>query len=145
MNIEPEDNSFKNKSGFSIILVLLVVSLAANIYLGSKVAGSASEYDKVVQENEELKAQAENRVKKLNETVQELRNENADINKKLSSVEVQLDFYKDNAVFVTRTGDCYHRLMCPSISGKEYWIYNIENAEVMGFRPCEICFMDNIA
>ena len=51
-----------------------------------------------------------------------------------------LDYLSSNAVFVTETGNKYHRYYCDFLGARSYWIYNIELAESMGYEPCSECW-----
>lgn len=51
-----------------------------------------------------------------------------------------LDYLSSNAVFVTETGNKYHRYNCDILGARSYWIYNIELAESMGYEPCSECW-----
>lgn len=51
-----------------------------------------------------------------------------------------LTVFLDRAVFVTRTGEKYHRVNCQYVRNHEYWIQNVENAQFEGYSPCSVCF-----
>lgn len=55
--------------------------------------------------------------------------------------EDELDWLLNEAVFVTETGNRYHKATCQYIHNADgYWIYNDENAEYKGYTPCKVCF-----
>lgn len=58
--------------------------------------------------------------------------------------ENKLDWLLSAAVFVTETGDRYHKETCQYIQNADsYYIYNNENAEYQGYTPCKVCFADD--
>ena len=55
--------------------------------------------------------------------------------------EDELDWLLNEAVFVTKTGNRYHRATCQYIhNADEYWIYNDNKAKSLGYTPCKVCF-----
>jgi len=42
------------------------------------------------------------------------------------------------AVFITRTGECYHRAGCPYLSHSRIRI-SLAEAKARGYRPCKVC------
>lgn len=52
-----------------------------------------------------------------------------------------LDFYKNNAVIVTKTGTKYHKYGCYHLSNVDaIWIYNTEAAKGRGYTACADCW-----
>lgn len=62
---------------------------------------------------------------------------------KAETYEYELNWFMENAVLVTETGSRYHRSTCQYVQDRDYWIYNIENAEYQGYSPCKVCFSGN--
>lgn len=55
--------------------------------------------------------------------------------------EDELDWLLNEAVFVTETGNRYHKATCQYIhNADEYWIYNDNKAKSLGYTPCKVCF-----
>lgn len=52
----------------------------------------------------------------------------------------EYSFYHHGACVVTTEGYRYHRYGCYHIEGRDYWIYNVENAERLGYTPCLDCW-----
>ncbi len=52
----------------------------------------------------------------------------------------ELEFYRDNAVIVTESGEKYHKYGCYHLLGSRYYIYNVELAESFGYTPCSDCW-----
>ena len=51
----------------------------------------------------------------------------------------ECNFFDEHAVIVTTEGRKYHTYNCWHWSGHDIYIYNIENAEAMGYTPCLDC------
>lgn len=49
-------------------------------------------------------------------------------------------FYTNYAVIVTTTGRKYHHYGCPHLDGRDFYIFNIDNAEYQGYTPCLDCW-----
>lgn len=49
-------------------------------------------------------------------------------------------FFRNNACIVTTQGEKYHHYGCYHIQGRNYYIYNTENAIGMGYTPCLDCW-----
>lgn len=60
-------------------------------------------------------------------------------NEEIEELNQELSFWKEYAVIVTREGEKYHTYGCQYIKGKDFWIYNKENAVLQGYEPCSIC------
>lgn len=126
-----------------VTFIPLIVSIVFNVYFGSKVTNLTNECNLA---NEE-KAEAENQKKKAEEELQTQKGkayglyiENNDLQSELISTQAKLDWYMQNAVCVTETGSKYHLADCYHISGRDYYIYNVENAEYQGYEPCSDCY-----
>lgn len=52
---------------------------------------------------------------------------------------LELEFWEENAVFVTESGWKYHRKDCQYVNWEKFWIYNVENAIYKGYSPCSVC------
>ena len=48
-------------------------------------------------------------------------------------------FYDEHAVCVSNMNDCYHKYACSRFDGSEFWIFNVEYAEYLGYEPCPYC------
>ena len=48
-------------------------------------------------------------------------------------------FYEENAVCVSDINDDYHKYGCWAFDDSEYWIFNTEYAEYLGYEPCPYC------
>lgn len=63
-------------------------------------------------------------------------------NEKVELLEQQsheLEFWKKYAVIVVENSEKYHTYGCQYIKGKDFWIYNKENADLLGYEPRSIC------
>lgn len=52
----------------------------------------------------------------------------------------EYNFYHDCACIVTVGGEKYHQYGCSHIGDSSFYIYNIENAEYLGYEPCLDCW-----
>lgn len=59
--------------------------------------------------------------------------------KDYQNLKEKYDFYYNNAVIVTTTGNKYHRCDCYHVRNCSYYIYNIELAKGKGYTPCLDC------
>ena len=59
--------------------------------------------------------------------------------KYIQNLRNEYDFFHNNAVIVTTTGNKYHRYGCQHIKNRPYYIYNIELAKAKGYTPCLDC------
>lgn len=105
-----------------------------------------SNYETTVADYDAQIADFEKKVKQLNRTIDSRDDEIRELNGKIlrlnldvNHMEPILDFYQKNAVFVVSGNKKYHTYGCLDIAGKTYWIYNVENAEYKGYRPCPKC------
>ncbi len=56
----------------------------------------------------------------------------------------ELSFFRRGACIVTEEGYRYHHYGCPHIDGHDFWIYNVELAEVKGYTPCLDCWKQGL-
>lgn len=106
----------------SVLLgVACLVLLAAYLHLYSEYKAAAEEL-----------TQAQERI----ETQKEVYNDNL---AELVECRRKLGFWERNAVVVTVTGEKYHDPDCPTIRGSEFYIYDVDTAEWLGYKYCHIC------
>lgn len=48
-------------------------------------------------------------------------------------------FYDEHAVCVSNINDFYHKYGCSKFDDSEFWIFNVEYAEYLGYEPCPYC------
>jgi hypothetical protein len=70
----------------------------------------------------------------------DLQSENDDLKNEMKSMESEHIFFRNNACIVTTQGEKYHHYGCYHIQGRNYYIYNTENAIGMGYTPCLDCW-----
>ena len=116
--------SFKNrKKTVIILLILFIISLVVNIYLGLENINLLEEkrtLDKYINTKDNMISKRDEKIQSLNES---------------------LYFYENNAVIVPVNDTKYHKYGCSYIYGKNYYIYNIEAAIGYGYEPCTECFL----
>lgn len=74
----------------------------------------------------------ESRISEMESTISSLKS-------KYSEASSDLNFWENNAVLVTETGDKYHRKGCQYVQGRNFLIYNVEKAVEEGYSPCSVC------
>lgn len=126
-----------------VTFIPLIASIVFNVYLGCKVTNLTNECNLA----NEKKVEAENQKEKAEEELKAQKGkayglyiENNELQSELISTQANLDWYKENAVCVTETGSKYHLADCYHISGRNFYIYNVENAEYQGYEPCSDCY-----
>lgn len=74
--------------------------------------------------------------------IEDGRSSDASIQRRLANLRdaAELEFCRNNAVFVTVSGEKYHCYGCHHLTGHRYFIYNIELAKEMGYEPCSDCW-----
>lgn len=65
---------------------------------------------------------------------------NTGYNRGVSKYFSELKFFRNNAAIVSISGNKYHHYGCGHISGRRYYIYNIELAQARGYTPCLDCW-----
>lgn len=106
----------------SVLLgVACLVLLAAYLHLYSEYKAAAEEL-----------MQAQERI----ETQKKVYNDNL---AELVEYRRKLGFWERNAVVVTVTGEKYHDPDCPTIRGSEFYIYDVDTAEWLGYKYCHVC------
>ena len=59
--------------------------------------------------------------------------------KGMASYDEEMAFYDEHAVCVGSINDNYHKYDCWRFDDSEFWIFNIEYAEYLGYEPCPYC------
>ena len=112
-----------------IIMVLLIVSLVANVYLYLK----NNEYTQTIQTANQANTDFDSELKTANATI-------ISQIKELKQCYDQLEIYNNIIVFVENDKTrLYHRYSCEKFIGEDFWAYNVEYAESKGYKPCELC------
>ena len=115
-----------HKTGYlkvlSVLLgVVCLVLLAAYSHLYSEYKAAAEEL-----------AQAQERI----ETQKKVYNDSL---AELVSLRREVGFWERNAVVVTASGEKYHHPDCSTIRGREFYIYDVDTAEWLGYEACQVC------
>ena len=125
-----------------LLLVVIALLCASTLYFAFEYEG-----EKQYSEKSEIEEQ------KLNQQIDELKGQNTSLTDENSELEEtndnlraedernseELEFWQESAVIVTTDGKKYHHYGCGHIEGRDYYIYNIEKAEAMGYTPCLDC------
>lgn len=133
--MDQRERDFVAKMGATIgISALIIFALLLWIL-------SLSTDRKELQEQVEIQAEE---IKEKDERIETLRSISIDLLTKdveqyTSEEESGNSFYEmDETVYVTDTGECYHREDCSSLSESKYPI-SLGDAVADGYRPCENC------
>lgn len=119
--VNKNDKKKNLKAPFAIVAILLSLSVALNFVL--LVVNFISEDNT---EFEQELAEAEEQNRKLEQELQQGRE--------------KLDFFDEHIVMIENDNtNLYHKYECYRFKGNDYWIYNIENAEYLGYDPCPNC------
>lgn len=131
--------NFVETDHVQIVLILLVIALCVSSTIASSERETVREY---ASREEDLNSEIED----LQGQVETLNEDNAELDENLQNIGYQnetmseeLSFWQESAVIVTTEGKKYHHYGCGHIEGRDYYIYNIENAEAMGYTPCLDC------
>ena len=123
---DTQKNNTIKKSTFILVIIILI---------GASVYGFAYE-----------NAYYEAKINDLNSKCDTLKNERdfyeegRDYNlKKLEAIEPEYNFYHQYAVICTTEGKRYHHYGCGHLEGRNFYIYNIDNAIGQGYTPCLDC------
>lgn len=129
---------FRWKYLLNIILIIVpIIGLASALfYYYSEYEYYHSQYIQASLENDELKRileQKENELCNINDSIDEL-------SEKIYPMLDDIEFYHEHVVFRSDDGtELYHKYGCPQLDTSEFWAYNTEYAESLGFKPCNFC------
>lgn len=79
------------------------------------------------------------KIAQLEESVRDKDSAIASYRTRIDGYQQKLRFWESNAVIVTKSGEKYHTYWCQYIEGKDFTIYNVENAIRRGYEPCSVC------
>lgn len=113
-----------------VFAVTLVAVIAVGL-VGTNVYQYITNKQTVELLNENLESMRDNR--------DEFISKNDDLTMQLISKEKELGFWDEYAVICTTEGSKYHHYGCSHIEGKNFYIYNIDQAEALGYTPCLDC------
>lgn len=119
--VNKNDKKRNLKAPFAIVAILLSLSVALNFVL--LVVNFITEDNT---EFEQELAEAEEQNRKLEQELQQGRE--------------KLDFFDEHIVMVEDDNtNLYHKYECYRFKGNDFWVYNVENAEYLGYEPCPEC------
>lgn len=75
----------------------------------------------------------------ISAVIQSVQSESANTPVPVSGTQISV-FNTEMTVFVTKSGDKYHRENCPHIKDSETTELTVEDAERLGYEPCKNCF-----
>lgn len=125
MMLEQEEQK-KTGVWIAVFAVLFVLSLCLSVYM----------FFINQNINNEL-IDAEQRLAKCYETITELRLANTDIREEVS-------FWEGRFVFVSTSGERYHKYGCSHIEERKCVILEFDEARVLNYKPCNDCLPDDV-
>lgn len=135
---------FRPRVLVSVLAALIIVLLAGlNVYQYLTIRDNSSEIkqlDLTVDDLRDRLDTALKRVQSLNGKIDSLNGENEELASEKWQMYFELYFYKCNAAIVPDDGTrLYHTYSCELLDLSSYWIYNVENAEYLGYSACPKC------
>lgn len=119
---------FNKKHALSIVLAIICCSLVGAIfYQQIEFNAQKSEYENHITD-------MRNEINSLKKSLSTVRSENIRYKSKI-------DFFDNHVVFVTSTGEKYHKYDCHYFqdSKTSFWAYNTEAAKSLGYKACSEC------
>lgn len=138
------DKMRKQKKLFVILLVFLLSICGNYMKLESQISAQLetekAAYSSLLADYNQL-VDTYNSLYKTNDANVSQYNELVD---NYNSIYFEYDFYHDYAVIAVENGHNYHKYDCHWIRGKDFYIYNKENAIAHGLEPCYDCYYEDI-
>lgn len=119
--VNKNDKKKNLKAPFAIVAILLSLSVALNFVLlvVNFITEDNTEFEQELE-------QAEEQNRKLEQELQQGRE--------------KLDFFDEHIVMIEDDNtNLYHKYECYRFKGNDFWVYNVENAEYLGYDPCPNC------
>ena len=110
------------KTPLIVVSILLVLSFALNLYqIG-------------------INNQSKQNNQKLQQTLAQKSEENLELQQELIQDHAKANFLDEYIVMVEDDNtDLYHKYECYRFKGRDFWAYNIDQAENLGYEPCPNC------
>lgn len=131
-----EEPGQKHKKKVSYILVFLVISLVINVIQVYMYININSELNETEEHYKEIVSNTKEYYEKI---VSDTKEHYEEVVSKLEYQLFDLDFYNEHAVLVDDYDGYYHKLSCDDVDLSSFYIYNIELAEYLGYKPCPNC------
>lgn len=134
---------FKSKC-FSVLLILFCICttvLSGYLYhlLQEQIQETNQKKEFILEQNEKY-IKLENEYQKSQEQIRKLEDKNFLYKLEKQSLNTEVLWYESYAGIVTSSGDVYHKYGCYHINDSEsFWIYNVSQAEALGYRACYDC------
>ena len=120
-----------------LYVLITVLSLLLNVVLFVNINNGTTDYTELEEENKELRSELIEWKQKYNTAKESLDYYEDDY----SDIENKLAFYDSVVVFVENDGtDYYHKYECNRFIGNDFWAYNVEYAEYLGYTACPKCY-----
>ena len=120
-----------------LYVLITVLSLLLNVVLFVNINNGTTDYTELEEENKELRSELIEWKQKYNTAKESLEY----YEDGYSDNENRLAFYDSVVVFVENDGtDYYHKYECNKFIGNDFWAYNVEYAEYLGYTACPKCY-----
>lgn len=129
----------KHKNYIFVLFIVILILYGYHYTYSVRMESKLEEFRTEIQLKEETIEEQENTISEYKNRAADRSEELRDISKELNDMSRELSFWRRYAVIVKRTGEKYHTYGCQYVEGREFWIYNIEAAEGMGYEPCSVC------
>lgn len=131
---------------FSILVVLMLASVGLNIYQYitlRKTQVTIMDLRNNIAEKERTVSDQLSTIISQKKTINKQSSEITDLEDEISYLNSdywELNFYHEHACIVPDDGSLfYHNYDCIGLDLSSFWIYNIEEAEYLGYYPCPRC------
>ena len=120
--VDKNEKTRSFKAPLIVVSILLVLSFALNLYqIG-------------------INNQSKQNNQKLQQTLAQKSEENLELQQELRQDSEKIDFLDEYIVMIEDDNtDLYHKYECYRFKGIDFWAYNIDQAENLGYEPCPNC------
>lgn len=126
-------NKNEKKRNFKILFIVAIISLALSLALNLYQFGINN------QNNQKLKQALAQELEEKYKLEQELQ-QNRELEQELQQNRDKLEFFDEYVVFVEDDNtNLYHKYECHRFKAEEFWAYNIDKADNLGYEPCPYC------
>ena len=118
-------NKNEKKRNFQIPFIIVAILLSLSVVLNLIQLGITADTEDATESEQELE-QALEQNRELEQALQQNRD--------------KLDFFDNHIVMIEDDNtNLYHKYECYRFKGNDFWVYNVENAEYLGYDPCPNC------
>jgi hypothetical protein len=145
LKVSDPKKKLRSRTILFVLLLLIFIAACANYMveayqLNKQVIGLEKDYSSLLSDYNQL-VNDYNALQKTNDATNGKYN---DIVNAYNSIYYEHNFYRTHAVIAVKNGHNYHKYDCHWIRGKDFYIYNKENAIALGLEPCYDCYYEDI-